>query len=169
MASPKQTIVTRTFFHVYEEAPITAANAPYPGYLMKWGGTTSPTLTINDVPGGSCLVAMEDENQGKTVDDIYTAGNRLVAKYLAVGDMFVGYIEAGLAVTAGDLLTSNGAGKVGALLSQVKGVYVSASESDGAASMDIDLVASAQLLLRAETSLTNVASERRIVLRVLRA
>jgi len=169
MAAPKQTVVTKTQYHVYEEAPITAGNAPYPGFLMAWGGTTSPTLSINTVPGASCLVATEDENQGKTIDDIYTAGSRLVAKYLAVGDMFVGYVVAGLAVTAGDLLTSDGTGKVGALLSSVAGVYASVSATNGASSMVIRQLASAQLLLRAEASLTNVATERRIIFRVLRA
>lgn len=164
MSSPANLIVVHSLFHEYEEAVVASGNTVFPGALVAANATNQ--FLLNVVAGNPAMIALEDELQGKTVDDTIAAGSRLRAKFLFPGDRVVVTIVDSLTVTKGDLLTASAtAGKVGTLLG---GATTLAANSVSVSGGTVSSMVSAQLVLRAEAALTNVATERRIICRVLR-
>jgi len=104
----KNTIKLKKYSDVIEE--FVAAGAITPGMLLKldFNGKVAP----HNEPGGNAIpmFALEDELQGKTINDAYAADDPVQVWIAGRGDI-VNAI-AGAEITAGDFLVSAGAGKL---------------------------------------------------------
>lgn len=82
-----------------------------PGHLLE---RTTTGVKKHATAGGRAqrLFAVEDENQGKEIDDDYTASSRCFFKNFLPGDMVYALIAEGETITIGDWLVSNGDGEL---------------------------------------------------------
>jgi len=87
------------------------------------GGTILPGMIVllkddgvveahdDDAPAAFLpMVALEDELQGKSIDDTYASGDPVQCWIPYRGDIFLGILEDGADVVVGDFLESNGTG-----------------------------------------------------------
>ena len=81
-----------------------------PGHIIEHAadGTVAPHGTA-DGPV-HCMVALENDLQGKTWKEEYPAGERVQSMVFLPGDEFMGRISSGENIVRGDYLTSNGDG-----------------------------------------------------------
>jgi hypothetical protein len=90
-----------------------AAEAVAPGQIVEL--TSADKFQKHSTAGGNVLpliVAVEDDLQGKTVTDDYSADNRLQAEVLRPGDRVLLQLKDGESVSIGDPLESAGDGDV---------------------------------------------------------
>ncbi len=98
---------------------------------MTAGGTITPGMLVEMTSTGTCrahsakdenaipMFALEDEMQGKTVDDNYVATDQVQVWIPGRGDMVYALLAQGQNVTKGALLSSNGDGRLKAAPSLV--------------------------------------------------
>ena len=107
----------------YEEA--LASGTVKPGHLIKL--TTNGAVTVHATEGGYAerAFAIEDANQGGTVDTSYASGARVAYATVAPGTLIQARLALGENVTAiGTQLISNGDGTLQALSGAGSGVTV---------------------------------------------
>jgi len=89
-----------------------AVAALYPGHLLE--RTSADKVQKHSASGGSCplpMFAIEDENQGESIDDGYAADDRVVCWIPQRGDQVYAILaDDSAAVNIGDYLESNGDG-----------------------------------------------------------
>lgn len=88
-----------------------AAATIYPGCLVYLN--SADAVAVHVVAGGNVvpvMVALEDELQGKGIDDAYATGAKVQVWIPNRGDVFYGILADGQTIVKGDLLESNGAG-----------------------------------------------------------
>src|SRR6056297_466654 len=90
----------------------TAAAILYPGHLIE--RTSADKVQKHSTSGGTCslpMFAIEDENQGNGIDDVYAADARVVCWMPQRGDQVYAVLADDSAnVVIGDYLESNGDG-----------------------------------------------------------
>ena len=105
------TIKIKKYSDVIEE--MIAAAAIYPGMVVEMDSAgkakVHATATGNVVP---VMVALEDELQGKGIDDAYAANDKVQVWIPNSGDQFYGIIADGQTIAKGDLLESDGYGRL---------------------------------------------------------
>ncbi len=69
-------------------------------------------LSVADIYPGPILVAVEDELEGSEISSEYAANQRVQFNSYKKGDQFVGRIANGTNAAFGDLLVSDGAGRL---------------------------------------------------------
>lgn len=105
------TIKLKSYGNVQEELTATAV-AITPGMLLEM--TSSGTVQAHSTAKGNILpfIALEDELQGKTIDDAYAASAKIQVWIPQRGDIAYLIPVDGTAITVGDLLVSNGDGRL---------------------------------------------------------
>ena len=159
MAVDNKSIIVRSFTEVWEDGQFddgTSTTTTVPGMLVAQhdGGLTTgenavalPKYRLNgDVNYPPCII-VEDDLQGKTIDDTIAVGDYIRVKFLQVGEKYVVYGKAATAIA------------VGALLSPYTDGTVVANAGPGD---------TAQTLFRAETAVADTDTDTRLVVRVLR-
>ena len=90
---------------------LVADAAILPGCLVEL--TTDNEIKVHATAGGNVgpkMFALEDELQGKGIDDAYAAGDKVQVWFPAPGDVVLAILADGQSVGEGTLLESNGAG-----------------------------------------------------------
>lgn len=127
----KNTIKVKKYSDVIEEY---VANATItPGMLVEV--MTTNKLRAHATASGNALpmFALEDELQGKTIDDNYVATDQVQVWVPYRGDMVYGILKSGQNVTIGTFLVSNGDGKLKAWAQDVSAGDVKPTEIIGVA------------------------------------
>lgn len=105
------TIKIKKYSDVIEE--FIAAGAIYPGMVVEMDSAgkakAHATAGGNVVP---LMVALEDELQGKGIDDAYAAADKVQVWIPYSGDVFYGIIADGQTIAKGDLLESDAGGRL---------------------------------------------------------
>ncbi len=159
MAVANKSIIVRSFTEVWEDGQFddaTPSTTTKPGMLVAQydGGITTgedavalPKYRLNsDVNYPPCII-VEDDLQGKTIDDTIAVGDYIRVKFLQVGEKYVVYGQPATAVAVGALLSPHTDGKVIA--------------NSGPGNND-------NTVFRAETAVANTDTDTRLVVRVLR-
>lgn len=102
------TIKIKKYVDIIEEYPADAAI--FPGSLIEVNETSE--VKVHATAGGNVLpmFALEDELQGKGIDDAYVAGDRVQCWIPNRGEVVLAILADGQSVEEGDFLESNGAG-----------------------------------------------------------
>lgn len=89
---------------------IEAGGAITPGMLIAEG--SGGTVAVHGTSGGNVIpmFALEDELQGKEIDDAYASGDKVQCWYPYRGDQVYALLADGQDASVGDLLESNGDG-----------------------------------------------------------
>lgn len=127
----KNTIKVKKYSDVIEEY---VANATItPGMLVEV--MTTNKIRAHATASGNALpmFALEDELQGKTIDDNYVATDQVQVWVPYRGDMVYGILKSGQNVTIGTFLVSNGDGKLKAWAQDVSAGDVKPTEIIGVA------------------------------------
>lgn len=92
----------------YDEAKMSVAG--YPGYLVEFDADDK--LKPHATSGGDCIARflIEDDFQGKTIDDVYAIDSLGRAVTAEPGDIINAVLKAGQTVVRGGPLKSNGDG-----------------------------------------------------------
>lgn len=106
----RRTIKVKNYSDVNEG--IEAAAAITPGMLLEL--TSAGKVQAHSAAGQNALImfACEDENQGKSIDDNYTAADKVKVWIPGRGDLVEAILVDGQNVAIGDFLESNGDGKL---------------------------------------------------------
>jgi len=109
----KNTIKIKKYSDVVEEMKANAAITP--GMLVE--EMTTGNVRAHATPSGNAIpmFALEDELQGKTIDDAYAQNDQVQVWIPGRGDMVYGLLAVGQNITKGTFLVSNGAGYLTAL------------------------------------------------------
>ncbi len=104
----RNTIKIKKYSDVIEE--MKAAAAITPGFLVE--ESAAGVVRKHSVASGNAIpmFALEDELQGKTIDDAYTTDDQVQVWIPGRGDMVYGLLAVGQNVTVGTFLVSNGDG-----------------------------------------------------------
>lgn len=104
----KKTIKLKKYNDIINE--YVAASAITPGMLIAVG--SAGTVAAHAVAGGVCekMFALEDELQGKTIDDAYAAAAPVQCWNATPGEEVLAILANGQDVAIGDKLVSDGAG-----------------------------------------------------------
>jgi hypothetical protein len=102
------TVKIKKYSDVIEE--MTAHAAITPGMLLQLNN--DGTVQAHTAEGGNALpmFALEDELQGKGIDDAYASGDKVQVWIPGRGDVVNALLEDGQVAAIGDWLESNGAG-----------------------------------------------------------
>jgi hypothetical protein len=103
-------IIVKKYSDVIEE--FVATETITPGMLLEFDSTGK--VKKHDVAGGNVypMFALEDELQGKGIDDDYASTDPVQVWIPGCGDIVRGWLADGQNVAIGDWLISNGAGKL---------------------------------------------------------
>lgn len=106
----KKTIKLKLYQNIVNE--YNAASEITPGMLVAVG--SAGTVAAHAVPGGICekMFALEDELQGKTIDDDYAVAAPVQTLIANPGSEVLALLENGEDVAIGDSLVSAGNGKL---------------------------------------------------------
>lgn len=106
--STKRTIKVKKYSDVILEAEANAAITP--GMLLEY--TTTGTVKAHATAAGkhAFMFALEDELQGKGINDDYAAGDKVQIWVAGRGDLVYALLEDEANIAIGDFLESNGAG-----------------------------------------------------------
>lgn len=146
----KNTIKIKSYGNVQEEM-ISNGTAINPGMLLALTNATGgKTVSPHGTSGGNVvpiMFALEDELQGKTIDDAYaaTAGTPIQVWIPQRGDIVKARLKYDQTIAVGDLLESDGAGELQKwvvdstgdyLLTQIVGVALEAHTGVGSEGLD---------------------------------
>ena len=103
-----RTIPVKWFVRIQEE--LNAKSAIMPGMLLD--RSAANTLFPHDIAGGFAqrIFALEDDLQGKGIDDAYAAGDLVQYGYFRNGDVVLAILADGQNIAIGDALESAGGG-----------------------------------------------------------
>lgn len=118
----KQTIKLKLYNNIINE--YVAAGVITPGMLVTVG--SAGTITANASAGGVCekMFALEDELQGRTIDDDFAATEPVQTAICNGGDEVLAWLANGEDVAEGDVLVSDGAGALKAATADSSAVAV---------------------------------------------
>lgn len=104
----KTILLKGKFNEKYDE--VRAGGTIKPGHLLM--RNSSGVGVVHATSGGYAepLFAHEDALIGRTIDDAYSSGELVRHHFAQKGDVIYGWIKAGINVTDGSLLVSNGDG-----------------------------------------------------------
>lgn len=105
------TIKIKKYLDIIEE--FIAAAAIYPGMVVEMD--SAGKAKVHATAGGNVvpvMVALEDELQGKGIDDAYAAADKVQTWILNSGEVFYGILADGQTIAKGDLLESDGYGRL---------------------------------------------------------
>ena len=128
---------------------LVAAGTITPGMLVEY--TSASKVQAHSTAGGNALpmFALEDELQGNTITDNYSADDQVQVWTPYRGDMVYGILVSGQNVSAGAFLVSNGDGKLKALPSDASFGDVQTSEIIGIANEAVNAsAADANIVVR---------------------
>jgi len=109
MAYEKFTIALKKYSDVMEE--YIAGGSILPGMVLLLDDDGTVKAHDNDAPAAfTVMVALEDDLQGKGIDDAYASGDPVQCWTPYSGDVFYGILEDGADIKIGDFLESNGVG-----------------------------------------------------------
>jgi len=108
-------MATRTIFVVGNGIPkeAKASGAITPGHLVEITSAAVDTVLVHATAGGSVvarLFAVEDDLQGKDIDDAYATGTNVLYRAAEPGEEVNALIQNGQNIAKGDLLESAGDG-----------------------------------------------------------
>lgn len=132
----KNTIKVKKYADVIEEYTSTAVEIT-PGALLEL--TSANLVQACSATTGNVLpmFALEDELQGKGIDDNYAVSTRVQCWLPGRGDMVYALLEDGQTIVVGDFLESNGAGRLQKWTSgQIIGIAVEAVDDSGSSAGD---------------------------------
>lgn len=107
----KNTIKVKNHLNVIEEFTATAA-AITPGMLLEMDSAGKVKAHSTAVGNVMPMIALEDDLQGKTIDDAYSASAQIQVWIPQRGDIAYMIPVDGTAIAVGDLLVSNGDGRL---------------------------------------------------------
>lgn len=109
----KQTIKLKKYTDIVNEYD--AGEAITPGMLLELA--SDGDVDIQDTAGGICskMFALEDELQGKTIDDDYAADAPVQCWLATSGEEVLAWLANGEDVAIGDILVADGTGKLKAI------------------------------------------------------
>lgn len=109
----KQTIKLKKYTDIVNEYD--AGEAITPGMLLELA--SDGDVDIQDTAGGICskMFALEDELQGKTIDDDYAADAPVQCWLATPGEEVLAWLANGEDVAIGDILVADGTGKLKAI------------------------------------------------------
>jgi hypothetical protein len=126
------TIIARAKLHTKER---TAGGAITPGHLVALN--TSGQVVVNGAAAATNAqkaFALEDQAQGRDIDDAYAATETVLYQVFQPGDEIYAWLENGANVAIGAALESNGAGELQALTAgEVVGYALEAVNASGGA------------------------------------
>ena len=95
-----------------EDEKVSANALIKPGMLLE--RTAADLVQPHSTANGPCgnLIAIEDELQGKSIDDLYVITTPVKIAKLGKGDVFYGLLANGQTAVIGSKLTSNGDGQL---------------------------------------------------------
>jgi hypothetical protein len=151
----KNTIKVKKYGDHIEE--ITSGGVITPGMLIAEG--SAGTVAVHSTAGGAVIpmFALEDELQGKGVDDNYASGAKVQCWYPYRGDQVYALLADGETAVVGSLLESNGDGYL----------KVYAADSAGVAEAPLSIVAQATEALDMSDSSGADPSSQRIIVRIV--
>lgn len=97
-----------------------------PGFLVYVTNASADTVAKHATASGNVcpvMVAIEDDLQGKGIDDLYASGARVQCEVMLPGDIFYGLIADSQNIAKGDLLESAGAGTLQKYAADSTGIY----------------------------------------------
>lgn len=103
-----KSVIVKCFTYVREEFAANAAITP--GMLVEVMSTGKVRAHASAGQNTERSFAIEDELQGKGIDDDYSADNRVQVQYLRAGDIVNAILKDGENIAIGDLLESAGDG-----------------------------------------------------------
>jgi len=104
------TIRLKNYLNIFEEYE--AESAIIPGELIELHTTGNVQVHSTEAGTAERMFAIEDELQGKGIDDAYADGDRVQCWFPQAGDQVYAILEDGNSVAIGDFLESNGAGEL---------------------------------------------------------
>jgi len=105
--SYNQILLTGQEYAIKDER-VAAEAGIYPGMLLDIDSNGKFELQDASETIAPMIVAMEDDMEGKTVDDVYTISRQVQARWIPRGAQFMGYLAANHSVVIGSRLTSAG-------------------------------------------------------------
>lgn len=104
------------------KAEYKAAGGITPGHLLQ---ISSAGAVVHAVAGGNCypLFAIENDLVGNDINDAYTSGQQIQAVWAGKGTQLNALIADGENIAIGDLLESNGAGRLRKHVLDSTGIY----------------------------------------------
>jgi hypothetical protein len=109
MAYAKHTVLLKAYSDVFEE--FLAGGVIIPGMLVLQDSSNEVVAHNDDAPAFFApLIALEDDLEGKGIDDAYAEGDPVKCWTPYRGDQFYGILADGEHVAVGDFLESDGAG-----------------------------------------------------------
>lgn len=150
----KNTIKVKKYSDHIEE--IAAGGTITPGMLIAEG--SGGTVAVHGTSGGAVipLFALEDELQGKEVDDNYVTGDKVQCWFPYRGDQVYALLADGETAAVGSLLESNGDGYL----------KVYAADSAGVAEAPLSIVGQATEALDLSGS-SGAETTQRIIVRIV--
>lgn len=144
MTTVKKTIKVKKYADIIEEIIATAV-AITPGYLLE--ETSAGLVQAHSTAGGNVLpmFAIEDELQGKGVDDAYAVSVPIQCWIPGRGDMVYAYLKDGETVVIGDFVESAGDGTLQKHVADVSNVVNITNQIVGQVVEALDLSDSANL------------------------
>jgi hypothetical protein len=148
------TIKLKKYSDVIEEHK--AGGTIYPGMLLILSAADTVVAHNDDAPA-NCLpmFALEDELQGKGIDDAYASGDQVQCWIPYRGDVVYAILENGADIEVGEYLESNGSGYLQACTS---------AQAVGVSLEDLDLSGSTG---EEDSSEAPLGTARRIKVRIL--
>lgn len=114
---PKQIVLRAASLGEFHEEGVADEAGIYPGMLVALSNEVTDDWRENEVvkhasAGEDVIVrvAKEDALQGRTIDDVYVAGERVFWHECRTGDMFLARVAEGSNISKGDKLGSAGNG-----------------------------------------------------------
>jgi len=122
-----ETIKLKNYTNVFVEAE--AAATITPGMLVEWTSTGKVQKHSTAAGNHAFMFAIEDELQGKGINDNYVAGDRVQVWIAGRGDVVYARLADEAAIAIGDYLESNGEGLLQEYTSgKVVGVAIEAKD-----------------------------------------
>ena len=118
----KKTIKLKLYQNIVNE--YNAGGTITPGMLVKISNATTVVAHATAGGIGEKMFAIENELLGKTISDNYTSGNKVQTIICNAGDEVLGIIADGQDVEAGELLVSNGDGKLKVMTPDASNVVI---------------------------------------------
>lgn len=114
-----------------------AAGTIKPGYLIKRNSGGSVVAHSSADGAAEATFALEDALQGKTIDDNYSSGDKVMILSAAKGDEVYAWLSAGENVTQDEYLTSNGDGTLKVGTSNVVAAPAESVDNSDSAAIDV--------------------------------
>src|SRR5574343_243123 len=110
-----KTIILKGMEYCPQEEAKAGEAGIYPGMFLKFQSDGDFELQDESETVGPLLIAVEDTLQGNLISTVYTSGYTVLARWLAIGTEFYGWLAPGANVSIGSQCTFAGYESPGAL------------------------------------------------------